>query len=66
MNSKPPEQHTAAGQERQRYEAIETAARKVVDAFEELGKAQFAGAIYVARNNCETAMVGLKDALFNT
>ena len=53
-------------EEAARASAIEAAARKTVAAFEALGTAQHAGALLMARGNCETAMVALKAALFNT
>ena len=55
-----------AAEELERLRPIEAAARKVVAAFEALGKTQHAGSLLMERGNCETAMAALKAALFNT
>ena len=53
-------------EDNQRLRAVEVAARRVVRSFAALGNAQNAGALLVARANCETAMVALNAALVNT
>lgn len=55
-----------ADKELARLLAVDAAARCVVAAFEALGTAQHAGSLLMERGNCETAMVALKAALFNT
>ena len=66
MNAQLRDQNTEVDQACARRETIEAAARKVVAAFEALGTAQHAGAMLIERGNCETAMVALNAALFNT
>ena len=53
-------------EEVRRLAPVESAARKTVAAFEALGTAQHAGEMLLTRRNCETAMVTLKAALFNS
>ena len=53
----------AAQAEIARMDVIESAARKVIAAFEALGSAGNAGSLLMARGRCEATMVALKAAV---
>lgn len=57
--------HTAleADAETDAYKRLRIAATNVVTAFEQLGKAQHAPELLIARSRCETVMVKLNEAL---
>lgn len=52
-----------ADAEAEAYKRLRIAATNVVAAFEQLGKAQHAPELLIARSRCETVMVKLSEAL---